>query len=100
MNDLKYLGRFKGSVIKWDVEKSYGFIRITESVEGVKSTYKDDAFIYFRDVEPDKDGLKKLHQAQIVEFDLNRGPKGLVAKNLNILGDRYDDHGEINGNIR
>ena len=91
MNELD--GRFEGEVLKYDATRSFGFIKIKDKF------IKGDAFIYYKDIEPEKDGFKKLQQGQVVEFDLIRNEKGLVAKNLKIVsGGNYDEFGYINGN--
>jgi cold shock CspA family protein len=89
------MGRFSGTVLQYDKIRSFGFIKVDDKL------IKDDAFIYFKDIEPTKEGFKKLQQGQTVEFDLHRTDKGLVAKNLSILSTPsypYDDEGENNGN--
>lgn len=91
MNELE--GRYEGEVLKYDATKSFGFIKINDKM------LKGDAFIYFKDIEPEKDGFKKLQQGQFVEFSLIRNDKGLVAKNLSILsGGNFDEEGFSNGN--
>jgi len=74
--------RVEGKVIKYDAQKSFGFIRI------ISQDYKlnnRDAFIYYKDIEPEKNSFKKLVEGQLVEFDLYKRDKGFVAKNLSII---------------
>lgn len=97
------LGKFRGSVIKYDVERSFGFIKVEEEFDDghfLRDTKKlqtlhGDAFVYFKDIEPESDGFKKLIQGQVVEFDLQKGDRGLVAKEVYIKGEKYDSNGSI-----
>lgn len=91
---LPKLGRFEGTVLKYDKVKSFGFIKIHDK------TITDDAFIYYKDIEPNKAGFKKLMQGDLVEFDVIRNNKGLVAKDLVILklANNIDEVGDYNGN--
>lgn len=86
-----------GTVIKYMVEKNYGFIRPDNPA------FKDDVFIHVHEIEPEKDCFKKLLHGERVQFELyrrnNERGKGLVAKNLIIIGDAIDEEGDFNGNI-
>ena len=84
--------RIEGTVIEYFVEKSFGFIKAKDK------SIKMDIFIYYKDIEPEKDGFKKLQVGQEVEFDLTRNHKGLVAKNLKITSEVFDEYGDVNGN--
>lgn len=60
-------------IVKWfNNSKGYGFI---QSDEG-----HDDIFAHFSSVE--MDGYKTLKRGQKVNFDVNNGPKGLQASNI------------------
>jgi cold shock CspA family protein len=102
---MKELGTFKGEVIKYFVEKKFGFIKIKEYLNNTEWTkvfprvIGEDAFIHFSDIEPDKVSHKKLMSGQVVEFTVIRGQKGLTAKNLKIVGSIFDKEGEANGNV-
>ena len=117
IKDMIYLGMFRGEVDSYDVRKSWGHISPKEmKVDGyfsteefIKQNIKGDAFIYFTDIEPEKDGFKKLIQGQVVEFEMYKGRRGLAAKKVKIIGESYDefgnirfytdDNGEISGNL-
>ena len=59
-------------VVKWfSSEKGYGFI---EREDG------DDLFVHYSEIT--MDGYKTLKEGQRVQFDVNEGPKGLHAANL------------------
>ena len=96
------LGIFKGFVLEYKASKKFGFIRVTHEVindEDIKVTRRyDEVFIFVTDIEPNKNEFKKLIQGQIVKFEMFRNDKGLKASNLEIIGERYDDFGEINYN--
>ena len=74
--------RVEGKVIKYDALKSFGFIRI---VSQDKNLNNRDAFVYYSDIEPEKDCFKKLIEGQLVEFDLFKRDRGFVAKNVTIV---------------
>lgn len=60
--------------VKWfSNAKGYGFI-LPDDGSG------EDVFAHFSAIE--MDGYKTLKQGQKVEFELNRGPKGLQAANI------------------
>lgn len=61
--------------VKWfNAEKGFGFI---ERQEG------DDVFVHFSAIQ--SEGFKTLEEGQSVEFDIEEGPKGLQAANVNRL---------------
>ena len=69
--------KMSGMVIRYNAEKSFGFIRATDKA------VKDDIFVYFNQIVPDfKNELLKLHQYQEVTFDLYSSKRGLVAKTV------------------
>ena len=59
--------------VKWfSNAKGYGFI--------LPDGGHEDVFAHFSAIE--MDGYKTLKQGQKVEFEINRGPKGLQAANI------------------
>lgn len=61
--------------VKWfSNAKGYGFIAPDEG--------GDDIFAHFSAI--DMDGYKSLRQGQKVLFDLNQGPKGLLASGIRV----------------
>jgi len=63
--------------VKWFNEsKGYGFI---EPVEG-----GDDVFVHTTAIEGE--GFKTLLEGQTVDFDVEKGPKGLQAAHVKIAG--------------
>ena len=97
------LGRFKGTVIEYRCSKAYGFIKVTHIMNnGVESDLKaryDDIFIYHKDIIlPEGQTFQKLIQGQITEFDMIRNKQGFKAINLKVIGDIYDEEGDINYN--
>lgn len=76
--------RIRGDVIKYFVEKGFGFIRVHDK------TIQDDAFIHFSEIHKEIDGFKKLIPGDLVEFDLHRGHRTLVASNLKIIKEDID----------
>jgi CspA family cold shock protein len=66
------------STVKWfDAKKGYGFIHHPED--------GDDVFVHYSNIESDDD-FKTLHADQDVRFEMNDGPKGLNASNVQPLG--------------
>lgn len=62
------------SVVKWfDAKKGYGFIVHPEGGA--------DIFVHYSAIETDK-RFKTLRTGQVVDFDLEDGPKGLHATNV------------------
>lgn len=72
--------------VKWfNNAKGYGFVRPIDD-EG------EDIFVHFSTVL--MDGYKTLKAGQLVEFDINQGPKGLHAINIrpHISEDALKEH--------
>lgn len=58
--------------VKWfDESKGYGFIAQDNG---------PDVFVHFSAI--DMPGFKTLREGQVVEFEVEQGPKGLQAKNV------------------
>jgi len=68
----------KGKVKWFSDSKGYGFIQPEEGLNGGK-----DIFVHYSEVV--KDGYKSLVQGQAVRFELADTPKGLQAKNVELL---------------
>lgn len=62
----------KGSVKWFNNAKGYGFINVDGEDE--------DIFVHYSQIL--QDGFKTLKADEVVEFELNRGPKGLHATNV------------------
>ncbi|HBF41119.1 MAG TPA: cold-shock protein [Anaerolineaceae bacterium] len=63
--------RFKGTVKWFNPAKGYGFIGRDGG---------EDVFVHFSAVQ--MDGYKVLKEGQLVEFEVEKGPKGLQAANV------------------
>ena len=63
--------RITGTVKWFNATKGYGFI----AQEG-----GEDVFVHFSVVQ--KEGYRKLKEGQVVEFSVEKGPKGLQAANV------------------
>jgi cold shock protein len=64
-------------IVKWfNDAKGYGFI--TQDGGG------DDVFCHFSAI--NADGFRSLAEGQKVEFEVARGPKGLQAQNVRLVG--------------
>ncbi len=63
--------RITGTVKWFNATKGYGFI----AQEG-----GEDVFVHFSAVQ--MEGYKKLKEGQVVEFSVEKGPKGLQATNV------------------
>ena len=62
------------SVVKWfDAKKGYGFI--------VHPLGESDIFVHYSSIDTEK-RFKTLRTGQVVEFELEDGPKGLHALNV------------------
>jgi CspA family cold shock protein len=64
-----YMSRFTGNVKWFDAKKGFGFIL---SPEG------QDVFVHFSSIEGD--GFKSLKDGELVEYELQKGDKGLNAR--------------------
>lgn len=74
------------STVKWfDAKKGYGFIHHPDG--------GDDVFVHYTQIESEKD-FKTLRTGQTVEFEMNDGPKGLHALNVNPTGQEQDEDTE------
>jgi CspA family cold shock protein len=63
--------RITGTVKWFNATKGYGFI----AQEG-----GEDVFVHFSAVQ--MEGYRKLKEGQVVEFSVEKGPKGLQATNV------------------
>ncbi|MBI2976518.1 MAG: cold-shock protein [Chloroflexi bacterium] len=63
--------RVTGTVKWFNATKGYGFI----AYEG-----GEDVFVHFSAVQ--MEGYRKLKEGQVVEFSVEKGPKGLQAENV------------------
>lgn len=66
--------RIVGTVKWFNGSKGYGFI----AREG-----GDDVFVHFSAIQGN--GFKNLEEGQKVEFEVERGPKGLQASNVSVV---------------
>lgn len=66
--------RLIGTVKWFNATKGYGFIGRDAG---------DDVFVHFSAI--NMEGYRRLKEGQKVEFEVEEGPKGLQAANVNIL---------------
>lgn len=65
--------RITGTVKWFNATKGYGFI----AQEG-----GEDVFVHYSAIQ--MEGYRKLKEGQVVEFSIEKGPKGLQAANVTI----------------
>lgn len=62
--------------VKWfNPDKAYGFIQPDDG--------SDDVFVHYSAI--NATGFRTLDEGQKVEYDVERGPKGPQAANLNVI---------------
>lgn len=66
--------RLIGTVKWFNATKGYGFIGRDAG---------DDVFVHFSAI--NMEGYRRLKEGQKVEFEVEEGPKGLQAANVNVL---------------
>jgi cold shock protein len=64
----------KGTVKWFNAAKGFGFI----SREG-----GEDVFVHFKSISGD--GFKSLNEGDAVQFEVEKGPKGLLATNVSVV---------------
>lgn len=65
-----------GEVVWFSAGKGFGFI--------AREDGEDDLFVHFSVLK--MDGYKTLKEKQRVRFDIGRGPKGIQAENVEVIG--------------
>lgn len=78
----------KGTVKWFDEAKGYGFITREDG---------EDLFVHFTQI--DHKGYRRLEQGEDVEFDVERGPKGLQAVRVRSLAREARDREARRGRI-
>jgi cold shock protein len=69
--------RINGTVKWFNGSKGYGFI----AREG-----GEDVFVHFSAIQSQGEGFRNLDEGQKVEFSVEKGPKGLQAVNVVVIG--------------
>jgi len=64
----------KGTVKWFNAAKGFGFISRSDG---------EDVFVHFKSIVGD--GYKTLNEGDAVQFDVERGPKGLQAANVSVI---------------
>lgn len=101
---MTFMGYGRGQVIKWDVERGFGFLRVLslgEDKTGPKDEIKhnmDDAFAHYSELR--MEGFKKLLSGQVVEFEAYRTQRGITAKEIDIISEAFEEDGSVNGNVK
>ena len=68
--------RMARGTVKWfNEKKGFGFIE--------KDDKTDDIFVHYSDIA--MSGFKSLNEGDIVQFDVENGRKGLIAKNVQVM---------------
>jgi len=74
-----------GVVERYDRGKGFGWIKPV-------CDKWNDAFVSYRNIEPEIEGLKRLFNAQLVRFDLHTNDKGFEARNVRVITQEvFDD---------
>jgi CspA family cold shock protein len=73
--------RVIGTVVKFRLDRGYGFVRISEN--------EPDIFVHYKNIEPDSEGFKKLAVGDTVEFTVVEDQLGLTAFNVKIIKTAY-----------
>ena len=63
--------RFEGTLTRWDEAKGFGFIESTQGGEPI--------FVHIRSIKPSG---RRLRVGDMVAFEIEVGPKGKRAKNV------------------
>jgi len=69
--------RLTGKVKWFNNKKGYGFIEHSD----------EDVFVHYRQIQVE--GFRTLREGQTVAYEVNRGPKGLQAAEVKILGEIF-----------
>ena len=83
---VEFIRNSVGIVDKYDKGRGYGWIKLA------CDKWKD-AFVSYRDIEPEVDGLKRLDIGQKVKLELCSNHKGYIAKNVIVIND--DEYNKV-----